>query len=202
MKAFQLLAALLGALGLTACADERGVVATRTDTVSHPSVTRPAVPPAEPQVTPPAVDTIRADLAGVGPVRFGMTTAAAATALGAPLPGALPGEGCSVWRPAGAPAGLGFMIENGKVVRFDVDSGAIATDSGVAIGTPVDRVRSAYGARIAETPHKYRWDRGWRYLTVFSPDSERALVFEADSHAVRSFHAGLALQAQYVERCS
>ncbi len=195
-------AAALATLALAACGGDRPAVAARADTTSHTEVSRPAPPPARSPAAMTAGDTIHADLAGYGPVHFGMKPAEAATALGVPAPGVIAGEGCTVWRPADSPAGLSFMIENGLLVRLDVDSGHVATDSGLSVGSPVARIRTVYGARATETPHKYRWDQGWKVFTIFSPDSQRALVFEADSHAVRRFHAGLAQQAQYVERCS
>jgi hypothetical protein len=139
---------------------------------------------------------------GFGPVTFGMTPSEAAGALGVGPADSFAAEGCALWHPAGTPVGLSFMVENGRVVRLDVDSAGISTDAGVAVGTPVDSVRAAYGARVAESPHKYRWEEGWRYLTLLDPDSTHAMVFEVDSHRVRSFRAGLAAPARYVERCS
>ena len=62
---------------------------------------------------------IRPDHAGA--VRFGTPAADAQRALGDSAT-TIPATGCSYWRPAAAPRGMSFMIENGVVVRADIDS--------------------------------------------------------------------------------
>lgn len=94
------------------------------------------------------------------------------------------------------------MIENGRVVRVDVDSPGVSTAQGLHVGSTVADVRAAFGTRLVAEPHKYQWEAGWQYLSLFSPDSSRGLLFEVDSHVVRSFRAGLWPPVGYVEHCS
>lgn len=137
-----------------------------------------------------------------GPVRFGMTAAEASVAVGAAPGNTAPADStCSYWLPQGAPAGLRLMLENGVVVRADVDSAGIPTIGGLQVGSPVESVVVALGPSLQVTPHKYQWEMGWRYLS-FSDDSTHRLVFEVDSHVVRSWRAGLVPAVEYVEGCS
>ena len=152
---------------------------------------------APPPAAPRAWD-VSADMAG--PLRYGMTSREVAAAVGAASP-APPDTGCAFWVPIGAPAGLRFMLENGVLVRADVDSAGVPTLQGVQVGSPVDSVLAAFGEQLQVSPHKYQWESGWKYLTV-APDSTHRVVFEVDSHAVRTYRAGLLPAVEYVEGCS
>jgi len=136
-----------------------------------------------------------------GAVRFGMPAADAMRALGDSTT-ALSTTGCTYWRPANAPRGVSFMIENGVVVRADIDSAGPETAERIGIGSPEDSIRSAYGEHITIQLHKYQWEAGWRYF-IYLPlnDSLNATVFETDGKAVRSFRVGRRPQVQYFERC-
>jgi len=141
-------------------------------------------------------------LEAAGPVRFGMTAGEASAMVGAAPENAAPADsGCSYWLPRGAPAGLRLMLEHGIVVRADVDSTGITTIGDLRVGSPVESVVVALGPSLQVSPHKYQWEVGWRYLT-FSDDSIHRLVFEVDSHVVRSWRAGLLPAVEYVEGCS
>jgi len=59
----------------------------------------------------------------------------------------------------------------------------------------------AIGPSLQVSPHKYRWEEGWRYLS-FGDDSTHRLIFTVDSHVVRSWRAGLVPAVEYVEGCS
>lgn len=137
---------------------------------------------------------------GVGPIRFGMTPAEVALALGLPAP-APADPTCHYWTPATGPSGLSFMVENGQLARVDVDSARVATRQGLEVGSSVTAVRSALGADLRDDPHKYRSDAGWRTLSWRSADSAFGIVFEVDSTAVRSYRAGRWPAVGYVERC-
>ena len=160
----------------------------RPDATGTPAATKPAAWSVTPE--------------GAGPVRFGMTAGEASAAAGAG-PGNTPSaaSACTYWLPPGAPAGLRFMMENGIVVRADVDSAGITTIGHLGVGSPVESVVVALGPSLQISPHKYQWELGWRYLT-FSDDSTHRLVFEVDSHVVRSWRAGLVPAVEYVEGCS
>lgn len=141
-------------------------------------------------------------LVAAGPVRFGMTAGEASSAVNATAADAAPADSaCHYWVPKGAPAGLRLMMENGLVVRADADSAGITTMDNLGVGSPVESVVVALGPSLQVTPHKYKWEEGWRYLS-FSDDSTHRLIFEVDSHVVRSLRAGLLPAVEYVEGCS
>jgi hypothetical protein len=134
--------------------------------------------------------TMRPDRAG--DVRFGTKAADASAA----------DSGCRYWRPEGAPPGVNVMIENGVIVRADVDSAGPKTEEGIGIGSTEAEIRAAYGQHLTVQLHKYQWDKGWRYFIYLPPtDSLNAIVFETDDKAVRTFRVGRRPQVQYVERC-
>ena len=122
-----------------------------------------------------------------GPVRFGVTPAA--------------GDDCHYTVPAGAPSGLRFMAESGRVVRVDVDSAGLATDRGAGVGMAEAEIRRLYPEGLRTMPHKY--DTAGHYL-VFTPpgaDSGFRMVFETDGHRVTTWRAGVEPAVEYVERC-
>ena len=159
------------------------------DTTDHASINSP----------PPAWGVT---LDAAGPVRFGMTASEASSAAGGAAANSAPADStCRYWVPEGAPAGLRLMMENGIVVRAEVDSAGITTVSNLGVGSPVDSVVVAIGPSLQVSPHKYRWEEGWRYLSV-GDDSVHRLIFTVDSHVVRSFRAGVLPAVEYVEGCS
>ena len=138
-----------------------------------------------------------------GDVRFGMPVTDALRALGDSTT-RVPTTGCTYWRPrpAAAPHGVSFMIEDGIVVRSDVDSGGARTAEGVGIGSTEDAIRAAYGQHLTVQLHKYQWEAGWRYFIYLPPqDSSNAIVFETDGKTVQNYRVGRRPQVQYVERC-
>jgi len=64
-----------------------------------------------------------------GPVRYGMTIGEAEKAAGVRFD-PVSATGCAYARATGMPAGLRFMIQDGRVVRADVDFAGIRTASG------------------------------------------------------------------------
>jgi len=134
-------------------------------------------------------------------VRFGMPAADAMRALGDSAT-AVPTTGCTYWRPANAPRGVSFMIEDGTVVRSDVDSGGAKTAEGIGIGSTEEAIRAAYGQHLTVQLHKYQWEAGWRYFIYLPPqDSSNAIVFETNGKTVQNYRVGRRPQVQYVERC-
>ena len=119
------------------------------------------------------------------------------------LTGAPAGDACGYVVPRGAPVGIGAMVEQGRIVRVDVDSAGIPTDRGAVVGMPEADVRRLYPDSVETSPHKY--DTAGRYLTVVptSPaDSGHRIIFElgADGRVIR-YRAGLRPAVEYVERC-
>lgn len=134
----------------------------------------------------------------VGAVQFGVT--ATGTRPFGDSSTSFPQTGCTYWRPDGR----AFMVEDGIVVRIDVDSASppLETAEGIGIGSTEAEIRSAYGEHVTIQLHKYQWEAGWRYFVYLPPtDSLHAIVFETDGNTVRTFRAGRRPQVQYVERC-
>ena len=142
-------------------------------------------PPAD--STAPAESGWDVGYRSAGPVLFGVTPAT--------------GDDCHYTVPAGAPPGLRFMAESGRVVRVDVDSAGLATDRGARVGMAEAEIRRLYPEGLRTMPHKY--DTAGHYL-VFTPpgaDSGFRIVFETDGQRVTTWRAGAEPAVEYVERC-
>ena len=140
---------------------------------------------------------------GVGPVRFGMSLAAARAALRDSLIVAPPGGECGFAAPGGAPFGVRFMVEQGRIVRVDVDSSGVRTAAGAEVGMSEADVRSRYPVGLRVLPHKY--DPKGRYLVLqgtVPADSARRLIFETDGRRVVRYRAGITPAVEYVEGCA
>ena len=136
---------------------------------------------------------------GIGPLGVGMTVAQAR--------GVLPGfsvptdKGCEYARGAGLPAGVGVMVEDGIVVRFDVDSGTVPTAAGVRVGDPALRIRFVYGARVTSAPNKYTSEQDFTVRSSDARDTTHELIFETLKDTIVRYRAGKRPQVRYVERC-
>lgn len=151
----------------------------------------------------------RLGLAGIGGVTVGMSLAEASAAAGVPImidPARDLGRGCAFARAAGGPPGLEFMVDEGRIVRFDVMAGsAIRTLSGIGVGATETEVLAAYSGRIETQPHPYGGPEGKHYL-VFTPadaaDQHLSLIFETDGQRVTRFRSGLADPVSWIEGCA
>lgn len=184
----QMLAVMVMAFSLAACEQER-------------------VPPAEsPVAVPapaPAADSAGAwtvSLLGVGPLRYGMDLAAirAATSDSLPVP---VGEECTYFRIAAAPPGMRFMLERGRLVRVDVDSGGSATARGARVGMGEAELRRLHGDSLTVRPHKYVPSAQYLIFAPADPADSHRVVFEVDSQRVQRFRAGVLPPVEYVEGC-
>jgi hypothetical protein len=158
----------------------------------------------------PAADTAWAlRLDGAGPLRIGMTFGEARAALGGDLrmseelAGLEEGaDRCDYPRSARLPAGVMVMVQGQRVVRVEVDSGAVATAEGARIGDTEARIQQLYAGRVQVQPHEYT---DGHYLVVrpaAASDTTHLLVFETDGSAVLRFRAGQKPQVEYVEGCA
>jgi hypothetical protein len=94
------------------------------------------------------------------------------------------------------------MVENDTVVRFDVESPAIRTRAGAAVGDLEADVVKRYGTAVTVGPHKYTGPDG-HYLTVTPPgDSLHQIIFETDGRVVTHVRAGRLPAVAYVEGCA
>jgi hypothetical protein len=138
----------------------------------------------------------------VGPVRFGMSVGEAGRAAGGRLEG-VRGTGCEYTRTPDTPAGLRLMVEEGRVVRADVDSAGIRTGSGAEVGLTEEEVQRLYPGRITRQPHKYVREGFYLIFTPRDPaDRDYRLIFETDGRVVTRYRAGLRPAVEYVEGCS
>lgn len=180
----------------------------------------PALPSAEETVLPPPSDpAARPDTAwalrmdGIGPLRVGMTVDEARAAMGGDFrqravdgsePITDPDAGCGYAQSGRLPAGVGVMLERGRVVRVEVVDSAspVATVEGARIGDTEARIQQLYAGRVTVGPHKYT---DGHYLTVRPAqpsDTTHLIVFETDGKVVERFRAGQKPQVEYVEGCA
>jgi len=146
------------------------------------------------------------DLSGLGPVRIGMTPEEATAAAGILFAAgtASAGSACSYATVTGGPAGVGFMLANGRIVRIEVRLGsAVKTLSGAGIGDAEAAVQARYGNTLEVSPHKYL--PAGHYLTLVPTDptdTRSRLIFETDGTKVTMFRSGTLPEVAQVEGCS
>ncbi|MEO6065594.1 MAG: hypothetical protein ABIP49_07455 [Lysobacterales bacterium] len=101
-------------------------------------------------------------------------------------------------RPASAPA---LMFEEGRLVRFDVDTPALGAPGGGRVGMEAIEILERYGEdNVERMPHKYT---DGEYLRVESPDGDSVLLFETNEEdVVTEWRIGVEPQIDYVEGCS
>lgn len=205
MRSLSALALL--AWALSACNAERkpqddsGAAATQAPPLDQPAED---VPPA---TAPPATAMpapVPGTYEGYGKTRFGMSAEEVRRHWDGELEGAAADAGaCYYLRPkqadgAGWPA---LMFENGKFVRYDVETIADVAPGGGQVGMSADDIKTAYAGRVEEQPHKYV--EGGKNLRIKSNDGASAIVFETDAGGkVTSWRVGVPPQVDYVEGCS
>jgi hypothetical protein len=147
-----------------------------------------------------AADTwvVRED--GVGPVKIGMSLSQLDAVLHERflMPPNKNDQGCFYANPKLHPY-ISFMIENGHLVRIDVESPGVSTSTGIRVGDWESHVQQVYGSRVKVEAHKYV-DTG-HYLTVRSSSGHYGIRFETDQGKITSFYAGTFEAIQYVEGC-
>jgi hypothetical protein len=98
-------------------------------------------------------------------------------------------RGCYYVNPKEHPQ-VAFLIEDGKLVRVDVEKPGISTERGIQVGGRQARTQTIYGAKAKLPPSQYTGDEGDRYLTVRSPDGRRGIRFETEKGKITTFYAG------------
>ena len=205
MKRYLILAAAV-ALALSACKQETTVeapMAAADPAPATPPVTEPVVP-AEPAVV--VAPASQASFTGYGDMKLGSTLEQAKTAWAGELQESKPAEGstCHYLMPkwVSKASEFGFMVEEGKFVRYDVGTDKEIAPGGGKVGMVVEQLMLLYGAALQSAPDKYV--EGGKVFTVAAPDGSPAkLVFQADGVGrVTSWRVGLSPQVEYVEGCS
>jgi hypothetical protein len=136
---------------------------------------------------------------GVGPVKVGITRAQLSATLHQKLSDDESGSDKCFYVHARDHDHVSFMIEDGRLVRIDVDAPGIATSRGIQVGDSEAHARQIYGAKLKVTGHKYI-ETG-HYLTLRSPDGRYGMRFETDKGKITEFYAGTYDSIQYVEGC-
>jgi len=134
---------------------------------------------------------------GIGPVKIGMTIPQLNMALHEKfaMPEAKEDQGCFYVTASKHPQ-VSFMIENGRLVRLDVDKSGVATTEGVQVGESEEHVKQVYGLRLKVEPHHYTEGH---YLTL--RNGNYGIRFETDEGKVSTFYAGTFEAIQYIEGC-
>lgn len=174
---------------------------------SEPSIAAPenaALPaPAATEVAPQAASL--ATFEGYGDMRLGSTVDEARAAWGGELDGApVEGTTCHYLMPHGVKLAseFGFMMEDGRFVRYDVGTEQEVAPGGGKVGMQADALHALYGEALTASPHKYV--EGGQYLSMDADGTVPSrLVFETDAAGkVVRWRVGLLPQADYVEGCS
>ena len=205
MKRYLILAAAV-ALALSACKQETTVeapMAAADPAPATPPVTEPVVP-AEPAVV--VAPASQASFTGYGDMKLGSTLEQAKTAWAGELQESKPAEGstCHYLMPkwVSKASEFGFMVEEGKFVRYDVGTDKEIAPGGGKVGMVVEQLMLLYGSSLQSAPDKYV--EGGKVLTIAAPDGSPAkLVFQVDGVGrVSAWRIGLPPQVDYVEGCS
>ena len=107
-------------------------------------------------------------------------------------------QGCFYVHPKIHPQ-IALMIEDGHLVRIDVDKPGISTEKGVSLGDSEAHAKRVYGTTLQVDPSKYTGDQGGHYLTLIS--GKYGLRFETEHGKITEFYAGTASAIKYVEGC-
>jgi len=146
----------------------------------------------------------RAGMNGYGPVRVGMTVRQVEHAIGRKLviPPEYENEVCQYVDLGGGDGleGTDAMLWSGRVVRLDFRSNGIKTISGLAIGDPVEKIKTIYRDRVTKEPHAYIAPDGF-YYTIYSSNRKYGVRFETDQDLVTGFYAGRSDAIELVEGC-
>jgi hypothetical protein len=137
---------------------------------------------------------------GIGPLRVGMRFEEVEQLLGQRLersePELGPSPECDQIELPGRKR-IWLMFIHDVLKRVDVAQGG-STAEGAAVGDPVARVFAVY-PQVASEPDAY--DQNERYLTVFSPDRERAMRFETHDGKIARVYAGATREVGFIEGC-
>jgi hypothetical protein len=143
---------------------------------------------------------IRTD--GVGPVKIGMSLVQLNSVLHEhfSMPKDKTDQGCFYVNPRNHPQAA-FMIEDGHLVRVDVNKHGIQTPDGIQVGDSEARAEKIYGSKLEVAPSQYSGDEGGHYLTLRSSDGSYGFRFETEKGKITTFYSGTYAAIQYVEGC-
>ncbi|MDR0183680.1 hypothetical protein [Lysobacter arvi] len=145
--------------------------------------------------------------AGFGPAPFGADEEQVRMAWGKALDGPKPDTpaGCYYLLPQPRSQHgyrIGFMFEDARFVRIDVDAPDIEAPGGGRVGMTTQDIQRLYAGHVQVQNHKYV--EGGHYLRVPNPGGGSGVVlFETDATGrVTAWRIGEPPQVDYVEGCS
>ena len=203
-----LLALVVAAAALAGCkpAAQESVAAPAAVEAPVAETAAAPAPVATADVTAPATSDSLARFDGYGDMKLGSTLEQAKTAWAGELQESKPAEGstCHYLMPkwVSKASEFGFMVEEGKFVRYDVGTDKEIAPGGGKVGMVVEQLMLLYGGSLQSAPDKYV--EGGKVLTITAPDGSPAkLVFQVDGvGSVTGWRVGLPPQVDYVEGCS
>jgi hypothetical protein len=127
---------------------------------------------------------------GVGPVKIGMTLSELNNVLHEKfsMPENKNDQGCFYVNPR-KHAHIAFMIEDGHLVRVDVDRAGVLTAEGIRVGDSEAHALKIYGPGLKVAPSQYTGPEG-HYLTLRSSSGRYGIRFETDKGKIGMFYAG------------
>ncbi len=138
---------------------------------------------------------------GIGPLRFGMTTAAMALVLGDSSVAKADARSCRYVHPRSVPRGTSLMVSNGVLVRVDVDSAGVVTDTGIGVGDSEVAVLVRNSGRARIESNKYNGPLAHNLIVTNPADPGNVMIFETDGRSIQRFRAGTRAAVELVERC-
>jgi hypothetical protein len=146
----------------------------------------------------PAAPSLGPD--GIAPFRIGMTLEELHAAFGMTPPEGVDPGACLYIDSNDGPQ-LALMIQDGILQRIEAREAVVPLEHGLHLGDPAAKVHAAYGDKVEVQPHKYDYETGAQYLTIFTPDKKRAIRYITDGTKITAAHAGNAEAVQLVEGC-
>ena len=190
---------------LAACKPPMDAADNKTNSAPEKAV--PVAESAPTEAMPTAInDPEVINFQGFGPAKFGQDEESVRISWGRPLNASEPAKGstCFYLNPEVMPEakrGIGFMFEESKFVRYDVDDSSQIAPGNFKVGDAAADIKTAFAGRVEEAPHKYI-AKGFT-LTVTPEDKSAArLIFEiGEDGKVAKWRIGVPPQVFYVEGC-
>jgi hypothetical protein len=132
--------------------------------------------------------TVRED--GVGPVKLGMTLEKMKVIFHDKLsmPADKDSQSCYYVSSPDHPH-VNFMIQDGSLVRIDVDAPGVPTKEGVKVGDKESHAMNVYGGKLKVEPHESSGPEA-HYLTARSSDGLNGIRFETNEGKIEMYYVG------------
>jgi hypothetical protein len=95
--------------------------------------------------------------------------------------------------------GMNLMLVDGVIARVDVDKGDYTTPEGARLGDSESKIKKLYPNLEVE---EQKYVPEGHYMTVYSPDKKRAIIFDTDGKKVTAIRVGRMPEVGWVEGCN